>query len=179
MSIGERAYSSQYERKMKMSERLTKKEREFCRYYVSVRNAREAAALSGYTAFPQKNGMRLLHKQAVRDEIDFLVKQENGIRDEAAAGFRRLAFGSVADAVRLIEGKGENLDSMDLFMVSDIKMPKGGGMEIKFFDRQKALESLMALQNNSSDNSAMPFYKALEKSASFVSQYEDDGVNEL
>ena len=33
---------------------------------------------------------------------------------------------------------------MDLFLVSEIKRPKDGSMEIKFFDRLKALEKLGA-----------------------------------
>ena len=36
----------------------------------------------------------------------------------------------------------EQLEHMDLFLVSEIKRPKDGSMEIKFFDRLKALEKL-------------------------------------
>ena len=85
---------------------------------------------------------------------------------------RRLAFGSVSDAVRLLlhEAGDEplDLDRLDLFLVSDIKRPKGGGMEIKFFDRQKALERLEELQAGTSDG-ALPFYRALERSAALFS----------
>ncbi|CDD52605.1 terminase small subunit [Ruminococcus sp. CAG:379] len=37
---------------------------------------------------------------------------------------------------------GEQLSRLDLFNVSEIKKVKGGGLEIKFFDRQKALERM-------------------------------------
>ena len=37
------------------------------------------------------------------------------------------------------------LAESDLFNVSEIKRVKGGGVEIKFFDRQKALEKLEEL----------------------------------
>ena len=59
----------------------------------------------------------------------------------------RLAFGSVADAMKLMlceeSMSTEEIERLDLFNVSDIKRPKGGGLEIKFFDRQKALERLI------------------------------------
>ena len=34
------------------------------------------------------------------------------------------------------------LEKLDLTMVSDIKCPKSGGIEVKFFDRLKALTTL-------------------------------------
>ncbi len=151
-----------------MTTKLTKKEKEFCALYVKLRNAREAAALAGYKVMPQINGIRLLSKEAVAKEIARLSRLESAV-NEAAAGFRRLAFGSVSDAVRLLDGERENLEEMDLFSVSDIKIPKGGGMEIKFYDRQKALECLAQLETSESTGSAVPFYKALEKSVDFLS----------
>ena len=60
-------------------------------------------------------------------------------------GYERLAFGSTADAFRLLMADGfENIsvDDLDLFNVAEIKKPKDGAMEIKFFDRIKALEHL-------------------------------------
>lgn len=151
-----------------MEEKLSKKEQDFCRYYVHLRSPREAAALAGWILLPERCGEKLLEKKKIRDEI---LRLESNLADFrlAKAGFRRLAFGSVADAVRLLDGDRENLDGLDLFMVSDIKIPKGGGMEIKFFDRQKALESLASMENLTDGSSTMPFYDALEKSASLVS----------
>lgn len=51
---------------------------------------------------------------------------------------------------------------MDLFNISEIKRVKGGGMEIKFFDRIKALEKLENSDVNGF-NDAVPFYQALEQ----------------
>ena len=53
--------------------------------------------------------------------------------------------------------------------MAEIKKPKGGGLEIKFFDRIKALEKLGEISETSQDNSAIPFYEALEKSAASLS----------
>ena len=36
----------------------------------------------------------------------------------------------------------ERIASLDLFNVSEIKKVKGGGVEVKFFDRQKAIEKI-------------------------------------
>ena len=47
----------------------------------------------------------------------------------------------------------------------EIKKPKGGGLEIKFFDRLKALEKLSAICENGDESSSMPFYEAIRKSA--------------
>lgn len=151
-----------------MEEKLTKKEQDFCRYYFHLRSPREAAALAGFILLPERCGEKLLEKKKIKDEIKRLEAQDSDFQ-LAKAGFKRLAFGSVADAIRLIDGDRENLDGLDLFMISDIKIPKGGGMEIKFFDRQKALESLASMENTASGNSTLPFYEALERSASFLS----------
>ena len=61
-------------------------------------------------------------------------------------GLQGLAFGEVNDAVRLAFSdempSPEMLSGMNLFNVSEIKRDKGGGVEIRFFDRLKALEKL-------------------------------------
>ena len=70
---------------------------------------------------------------------------------EVCDGLRRLAFGEITDAVSLLfepeEEIIEKLPKLDLFNVSEIKRPRGGGME-----------------NEKSDNSPTSFYEALEKS---------------
>lgn len=61
-------------------------------------------------------------------------------------GLEKLAFGRINDAVRLAFAdempSQAALSRMNLFNVSSIKRVKGGGVEIQFFDRQKALEKL-------------------------------------
>ena len=71
----------------------------------------------------------------------------------------------------------EGLPQLDLFNVSEIKRVKGGGMEIKFFDRIKALEKLSALD---SEQTAEPlnFYRALEESAKSVKSVFEEDLNE-
>ncbi len=61
-------------------------------------------------------------------------------------GLRKLAFGEINDAVRLAFSDEmpsvQELQGMNLFNVSEIKRVKGGGVEIRIFDRLKALERL-------------------------------------
>jgi hypothetical protein len=85
----------------------------------------------------------------------------------ASAGLQRLAFGACNDAVKLAFSDelppSHMLEKMDLFNVSDIKRVKGGGVEVKLFDRQKALEKLYEIaSNNDGDSSALSFIKALQ-----------------
>lgn len=156
-------------------EKLTSKEKEFCRIFAETRDKRRAAFEAGFKLMPTKNALKLLEKQKVRDYLDSLFESQSAFSGEAEAGFRRLAFGSSADAVKLIFSENmtdEQIESLDLFNVSDIKRPKGGGIEIKFFDRLKALEMLETLSESKPDG-ALPFYKALERS---VTDLEEDEI---
>ena len=46
------------------------------------------------------------------------------------------------------------LMKLDLFNVSELKRVKGGGVEVKFFDRQKALEKMMEYAGSADQRSA-------------------------
>ena len=150
---------------------LTEKEKLFCAYYSDSRNARSAAARAGYGLLSQRNGLKLIRRKDIRTEIERIDKTKLVSSEEIAAGYRQLAFGSVADVLKIIYAeetpKIAELEKLDLFNVSEIKRPKGGGIEIKFFDRMKALEHLEAMNGSAGEeDSALPFYAALEKSAS-------------
>lgn len=93
-------------------------------------------------------------------------RTEEKIRQEILEGYRRIAFGGVQDPVRLLfceEVSPRTLKSMDLFNVSEVKRPKGGGMEIKFFDRIRALQCMQEL--GGAGQSVSGFYQALEQGA--------------
>lgn len=151
-----------------MASKLTAKERAFCRAFLQTRAPREAAAQAGFSVFPERAAAKLLERKAVREAIRSAEETACVRRAEIIAGYRRLAFGSVADAVRLMtlcdSETPPDPETLDLFCVAEIKRPKAGGLEIKFFDRQKALDRLAELQKAAAD-SALPFYQALERSA--------------
>lgn len=159
--------------------KLTKKELDFCRHYVRLRNPREASLRCGFTLLPEYRGVALLSKKEIKEKIAELEKECPATSNLVSAGLQRLAFGSVSDAVRLIlsvnDGCSPDIDSLDLFNVSEIKITNGKGMEIKFFDRLKALERLADLSCDDRDNGALSFYEAIERSAVKQTESEDNG----
>ena len=128
-----------------MPKQLTRKEKLFACVYAKTRDARAAAACAGF-AMPQLAAHRLLARDDVSSEIRKQIEGAGKMPGEAAQGYRRLSFGSAADAVRLMKNwdgiTQEEIEKLDLFNVAEIKLPKSGGIEIKFFDRLKALEKL-------------------------------------
>lgn len=145
--------------------KLTRKEQLFCLYYAQDRNGRQAAAKAGYKS-PQIASTHLLDRKDIRDAIAENTSKTEPFAAEIRAGYRKLAFGSVADALRLVFGDvpPERMDALDLFNVSEIKKPKDGALEIKFFDRLKALEHLQQLEGGGGSDPALPFYEALLRS---------------
>lgn len=148
--------------------KLTKKELEFCRWYVRLRNMRESALRSEFTILPEQRALSLLSKKSIRQKIAELEKENSADSKLVSAGLQRLAFGSITDAVKLILSTSDNtspdIDSLDLFNVSEIKFTSGKGMEIKFFDRLKALEKLSDLSTDDDNDGMLSFYQAIEKS---------------
>ncbi len=150
--------------------KITPKEKLFCVYYIESRNGREAAARAGYLICPERAAAKLLLRDEIKKEIAKVSKANTADLDEVCAGYRRLAFGTVADALKLLFAEealsDEELEKMDLFNVSEIKRPKGGGLEIKFFDRLKPLEKLQALSEYENESEgASGFYQALDRGA--------------
>ncbi len=97
-------------------------------------------------------------------------RQEKDQQEKLRQGFEQLAFGSVTDAVRLLFEEDMTkaaLDEMNLFNVAEIKRLKGGGMEIKFADRLKALQCLEQL-SLAQEHGGAEFYQALERSAAML-----------
>ena len=79
----------------------------------------------------------------------------------------KLALGRCNDAVELLrEELPQDISSLDLYNVSEIKKVKGGGVEIKFFNRLDALEKLIDLcETKSGANAAESFFSALSSGA--------------
>lgn len=89
---------------------------------------------------------------------------KNETEDNILNGYSRIAFGNVSDPVHLLfcdEITPQKLKKMDLFSIAEIKRQKGGGMEIKFFDRIRALQCMQELSRE--ESSGCGFYQALEK----------------
>ena len=154
------------ERRLAIKE-LTSKEKLFCTYYCVNRNGRESAVKSGYM-FPEKTALKLLKRRDIAEEIARIDKQREATQKDIAIGYRRLAFGCISDAVHLLfsdEVSPEEIEKMDLFNISEIKRKKGGDIEIKFFDRLKALEKLEDLWSTQREDEESSLFSAIEKGA--------------
>ena len=144
---------------------MTKKEKTFCRVYAALNNLKEAAVRAGYPAdSAQKTAEELIARDDVSKEIKRLTSQNGeSLCDRAIAGLLRLAFGNYDDCVRLLYCDDEpDLSVMNLFNISEIKRPKGGGLEIKFADRTKALSLLYEIGKQSEDADSLSFFECLE-----------------
>lgn len=152
--------------------KLNKKERKFCRSFLDTGSISEAEKASGI----KKDGCELIGDSEIIQEIERLSKlQCQSLNLLAKAGLKRLAMGGISDAVSLIymdKPDREKLRDMDLFMISEIRRQKDGNMEIKFFDRFKALDKL--IQNNENSDSSVPFYDALVMGAKSIEGSAND-----
>jgi hypothetical protein len=145
---------------------LKSKRKEFCCNYVLLGNVREAAVKAGFEPEDALSaGTACLESKECRRLIGRL---RDALSDSGSviSGLRRLAFGCCNDAVYLVFADElppqHVISQLDLFNVSEIKRVKGGGVEVKLFDRQKALEKLFEFENSCSDrNTAESLINAL------------------
>lgn len=123
----------------------------FALHFSKTRNAVESAIAIGINPIKAKlDGIKLIYDRKFKRQIMSIDKANNSERCDIRTGLERLAYGRVNDAVALVfyeEITPHMLAEADLFNVSEIKKIKGGGVEIKFFDRQKALERLDEINN--------------------------------
>ena len=151
--------------------KLNKKEKAFCRCFIDTGSILEAEKIAEI-----KDGSKLLNNSEIINELEKLSKlQCQGMSILARTGLKRLAIGGISDAVSLIymdKPDREKLKEMDLFMISEIRRQKDGHMEIKFFDRFKALDKL--IQNSEATDTSVPFYDALVMSAKSIEGVSND-----
>ena len=162
---------TQIRRKLKPRERL------FCRCYADSGDALRAAKEAGFLKDSRRVSGKLLSDDAVLEEISRLLSlRQRTLGNLAAIGYQKLAFGSVSDALRLLYAEqpdAEELEQMDLFMISDIRRNRDGMLEIKFFDRVKALEKLDAAARE--DNAGVAgLMEAIGRGAQTVGGGDDD-----
>lgn len=103
---------------------------------------------------------------------DFLLKRKiEGI--DVLRKIADLAFGRANDAVKLVilDHEREELDSLDLSLLSEVKRGSNGVIEIKLINRLEALELLAKLLGAGEGRTAEAeeFFKALDASAGNMS----------
>lgn len=154
--------------------RLSKREKSFVRWYCATLNPREAAVKAGFYEEAEEKGLELLRKPRVSAEIKRgLELEQEAVRAKAVRGLCRAAFGSCADVVKLLCCEDvrllseENIEGLDLFLISEIKRPRDGSLEIKLVDRLKAMERLLEVDEHAEDRAA-PLYRVLAEAAQSV-----------
>lgn len=106
------------------------------------------------------------------------MEENNSSRQSGAIdGLSHIASGRINDAVRLLAGARElsedAISRLDLFAVSEIKQNKDGGLDIKFYDRLKALELLLSAEKREEPLAASSFFGALESAAKSACDADD------
>lgn len=104
-----------------------------------------------------------------------MPRRKKTIEEKVKQGLVDLAVGDISDAVLLLYLSDdeilERLPKLKLLNVSEIKRPRAGGMEIKFFDRLKAMERLSSLEGEA-NHDTLSFYDALWHGAENLKQEE-------
>ncbi len=159
--------------------------KQFILSFARLRNPEEAALNAGVSPVRARTeGAALLNDRKVKRLLRSMEKQMAQEEIEVRAGLERIAYGRINDAAALAfaeEATPEMIARADLFNVSEIKKVKGGGVELKFFDRQKALEKLQELDiRQKSDRKAKDLVKAIYGSSQGsvtgdIPQAEEDG----
>lgn len=128
----------------------------FCILYAALGDAEEAAVRAGAERAEALGFAACCLKSRVCRRHIARLRELSDDSGTVISGLRRLAFGSSSDAVRLVFAEEfpppSELEGLDLFGVSEIKRDKGGGVEVRFFDRMKALEKLYELEKAQEDS---------------------------
>lgn len=146
----------------------------FAYHWVTTRNPPEAARLAGYdpSQWPSLVSNRVVRREARKLQRAF---QKESAGQLAKRGLEQLIFGSSAGNNPVSQEMGA-----DLFRVSEWKQPKGGGTEVKYWDKLKALELLIRLEEQEGAKSGgreSAVYQALEQGAEALQLWgeEQDG----
>ena len=147
-----------------MKNNLSEKEKLFCAYYANFGNVKEAAIYAKLGKNGETAALEILRKKTA---TAYIKKQSLAkAQIKAAVSLRRLAFGRCNDAVKLMfmqpEEVLQNIDELDLFNVYEIKKSATGNLEIKFFDKIKALSVLYSSGEEFDDDKSSGFFDALK-----------------
>ena len=131
----------------------------FCRAYLRTMDPERAAAEAGY-----RDGFVQLAAPGTQKRLDRMRETAAGQlhREDALRRLAQLAFGQANDAVRLaMQGQSALAEGLDLSAVAEVKVTDKGGMEIKFVDRVRALETLCELLGGKDGAGAAELFRAL------------------
>ena len=138
---------------------MTGREKKFCSLFLGSGNSELAAEKAGYTGDCEQKGEELICRPEISAELERLSRlREKSLANMAAAGYQRLAFGSICDAISLLYKSDPSKEDLE-------------GMDLKFFDRLKALEKLGA--GGEHETGAKQLFDAISNSARAVNDREN------
>ena len=160
------------------------REKEFCRLTAVLGDPRAAAERAGYKR-PDDAWPELVTREDIAAEIHRVAAEVSKVfRDTLTSAVYRVLTADNSDAVRLLYREvvtDEEFRRMNLSGVAEMKKTDKG-VEIKFFDRIKALDKLSELGDISSDGqSSGSLIEAMRLSAQALREgrERDGGTDEL
>lgn len=164
---------------------MKKREKDFCRLTVVLGNPQTAARRAGYR-HPETAWTELIARGDVIDEIRRVTREVSRVyRDTLLCSVYRLLSAESNDAVRLLyhdQMSDEEIRELNLSGVAEIKRAKDKSVEIKFFDRIKALDRLSELSAAAEDGGpAGGLLEAMRLSAQALQSMSgrEDGADEI
>ena len=160
---------------------MKKREKEFCRLTVVLGNPQTAAQRAGYK-HPDEVWPELFTRADIAAEIRRVTREVSKVfRDTLLCSVFRLMTSDNNDAVRLLyheQMSDDEIRQMNLSGVAEIKRAKDKSVEIKFFDRIKALDRLSELNEVVTDSaSAGGLLEAMRLSAQALREMRDREEN--
>lgn len=151
---------------------LKHRESEFCRLTAVLGDPAEAARRAGYKE-PAQAWPELITRRDIADEIHRVTVEVSKVfRDTMICGIYRLMSCDNGDAVKLLyhdEISDREIDELNLSGVAEIKRTDKG-VELKLFDRLRALDKLRELNDTvSGSQSAGGLLEAMRLSAQALS----------
>ena len=131
----------------------------FCRAYLRSMDPERAALDAGC-----RDGFTCLAAPGTQKRLDRMREAAAGQlrREDVLRRLAQLAFGQANDGVRLaMQGQSALAEGLDLSAVAEIRVTDKGGVEIKFVDRVRALETLCELLGGESGSGAEDLFRAL------------------
>ena len=131
----------------------------FCRAYLRTMDPERAAREAGC-----RDGFAQLAAVRTRERLERMRESAMGQlrREDALRRLAQLAFGQANDGVELaLRGREASAEGLDLSAVAEIRVTDKGGVEIKFVDRVRALETLCELLGGESVSGAEDLFRAL------------------
>ncbi len=154
------------------------KDRLFCHYYCTYQNEKEAAKKANIL---EKKAFKLLNKPEIQQEIKKIKTQidNNQLMHLATTALKRLIFCNPNDTLILAIKNDQlselEIENLNLFQISELKKQKDGSLEIKFFDKLKAINCLIEIANQLNNlNQTNNFLNALNSSSKTQTTIENE-----